>query len=139
MTKRDTFCDFDQVMNILFWIPNWNGIVPEPTIIKPKPLWTGKQMLSMCIPDGIHLRRLDKSPISPDDDGMLVVKGKIMYGVVNKRLLAPLLVVLLILFSRKRVPMFAEIFWKYSKVVNFGSFIMVSLSVSVILLPMLTL
>lgn len=62
MTKRDTFCDFDQVMNILFWIPNWNGIVPEPTIIKPKPLWTGKQMLSMCIPDGIHLRRLDKSP-----------------------------------------------------------------------------
>lgn len=120
MTKRDTFCDFDQVMNILFWIPNWNGIVPEPTIIKPKPLWTGKQMLSMCIPDGIHLRRLDKSPISPDDDGMLVVKGKIMYGVVNKKTIGASAGGLIdIIFKEKGPYVCRDFFGNIQKVVNF--------------------
>lgn len=120
MTKRDTFCDFEQVMNILFWIPNWNGIVPEPTIIKPKPLWTGKQMLSMCIPDGIHLRRLDKSPISPDDDGMLVVKGEIMYGVVNKKTIGASAGGLVdIIFKEKGPYACRDFFGNIQKVVNF--------------------
>ena len=85
LTKRDTFVEYEQVMNILFWIPHWNGVVPEPAIIKPKPLWTGKQVIAQCIPNGIHIRRLDKTPMSPEDDGMLIVKGEIMYGVINKK------------------------------------------------------
>lgn len=119
-TKRDTFCDFDQVMNILFWIPNWNGIVPEPTIIKPKPLWTGKQMISMCIPDGIHIRRLDKSPISPDDDGMLVVKGEIMYGVVNKKTIGASAGGLIdVIFKEKGPFVCRDFFGNIQKTVNF--------------------
>ncbi|PRT54496.1 DNA-directed RNA polymerase II subunit RPB1 [Wickerhamiella sorbophila] len=87
MTVRDTFLDYQQVMNILFWVPNWDGVVPQPAVLKPKPLWTGKQLVSMSIPAGIFLQRFDENnPVtSPKDNGMLVYKGEIMYGVVDKK------------------------------------------------------
>jgi len=87
MTLRDTFLDYHEVQNILFWVPNWDGVVPQPAILKPKPLWTGKQMMSMTIPEGIFMQRFDdNNPVnSPKDDGMLVYKGEVMYGVVNKK------------------------------------------------------
>lgn len=44
MTKRDTFIEKDVFMNILMWLEDWDGIVPMPAIIKPRPLWTGKQV-----------------------------------------------------------------------------------------------
>lgn len=46
-TLRDCFMDRDFVQNILMWVPDWDGVLPPPAIIKPKPLWTGKQILSM--------------------------------------------------------------------------------------------
>ncbi|KNE62647.1 DNA-directed RNA polymerase II subunit rpb1 [Allomyces macrogynus ATCC 38327] len=49
-TRRDTFMDKNMVMNLLMWVPNWDGNVPPPAIMKPKPLWTGKQILSLVIP-----------------------------------------------------------------------------------------
>lgn len=87
LTVRDSFLEYQQVMNILYWVPNWDGVVPPPAILKPKALWTGKQMVSLAIPPGIFLQRFDDSnPItSPKDNGMLVFKGDIMYGVVDKK------------------------------------------------------
>lgn len=32
-------------MDLLLYLPSWDGIVPEPAILKPKPLWTGKQVM----------------------------------------------------------------------------------------------
>ena len=29
-------------MNLIFWIEDWNGELPQPAILKPKKLWTGK-------------------------------------------------------------------------------------------------
>jgi RNA polymerase Rpb1, domain 3/RNA polymerase Rpb1, domain 6 len=56
-TLRDTFLDWSQVQNILLWVPEWDGAVPIPAIVKPKPLWSGKQILSMVIPRGINIHR----------------------------------------------------------------------------------
>lgn len=44
ISKRDTFIDADLIMNILMCMEDWDGTVPMPTILKPKPLWTGKQV-----------------------------------------------------------------------------------------------
>ncbi|KAI8838898.1 hypothetical protein BC829DRAFT_426127 [Chytridium lagenaria] len=49
-TKRDNFLTKDFVMNILMWVPNWDGKIPNPAIIKPVPLWTGKQIISLILP-----------------------------------------------------------------------------------------
>ncbi|KAK0440787.1 DNA-directed RNA polymerase II, subunit 1 [Armillaria borealis] len=86
-TLRDTFLDWTQVQNILLWVPEWDGTVPTPAIIKPKPLWTGKQILSMTIPRGINIHRSPdpKSSNPVFDDGMLIENGEIIFGVVEKK------------------------------------------------------
>ncbi len=43
LTKRDTFIGRDLFMNILMWLEDWDGRVPQPVLLKPRPLWTGKQ------------------------------------------------------------------------------------------------
>ena len=62
MTKRDTFIERDVLMNMLMWLDDWDGLVPMPAILKPQPLWTGKQVLPLtdlaaeavlCVP-GAH-------------------------------------------------------------------------------------
>lgn len=88
-TLRDSFLEADFVQNILLWVPNWDGSIPPPAIIKPRPLWTGKQILSMCIPKGINIRHaLDKgdSEDNPQDKAIWIEDGEILYGVVNKKI-----------------------------------------------------
>ena len=50
MTKRDVFIEYSRLMDLLMYLPKWDGKVPTPAIIKPKPLWTGKQLFTMIIP-----------------------------------------------------------------------------------------
>jgi DNA-directed RNA polymerase II subunit RPB1 len=49
-TLRDKFLTREQVMNLVMWIDNWQGELPMPAILKPEPLWTGKQLMSLIIP-----------------------------------------------------------------------------------------
>jgi hypothetical protein len=49
MLKRDSFIEKDLVMNILMTIDEWDGTVPMPAILKPRPLWTGKQVGAVCV------------------------------------------------------------------------------------------
>lgn len=53
MTKRDIFIELPRVMDLCMHYPDWDGKIPIPAILKPKPLWTGKQMFSMIIPGKI--------------------------------------------------------------------------------------
>ena len=86
-TLRDAFLDWNQVQNILLWVPDWDGTVPTPAIIKPKPMWTGKQLLSMCIPRGINIFRSPdpKSHNPVFDDGIMIENGDIIFGIVEKK------------------------------------------------------
>ena len=86
-TLRDTFLDWNQVQNILLWVPEWDGAVPIPAIVKPKPLWSGKQILSMVIPRGINIHRSPdpKSSNPVFDDGMMIENGEIIFGIVEKK------------------------------------------------------
>src|ERR1700720_210357 len=71
-----------------FGVPEWGGSVPIPTaIVKPKPLWTGKQMLSFCILRGINIYRLPdpKSSNPVFDDRMMIENGEIIFGIVEKK------------------------------------------------------
>ena len=86
-TLRDCFLDWNQVQNILLWVPEWDGNIPIPAILKPKPLWTGKQILSMTIPRGINIYRSPdpKSSNPVFDDGMLIENGELIFGIVDKK------------------------------------------------------
>ena len=68
-TKRDCFITKDVVMNICMQIDSWDGHLPEPAILKPVPLWTGKLLLSMIIPEGTNLIGFHSThPDSEDTD-----------------------------------------------------------------------
>jgi DNA-directed RNA polymerase II subunit RPB1 len=91
MSRRDNFLPIEQVMNIMMWVPDWDGIVPEPAILKPRPLWTGKQIISMAIPKEVNIfRKDDDSQPSPfndlQDKSLMILNGELVLGSVTKKI-----------------------------------------------------
>ncbi|OAF66258.1 hypothetical protein A3Q56_06013 [Intoshia linei] len=96
MTRRDTFIEYHELTDLLMFLPNWNGKVPMPAILKPKPLWTGKQLFTLIIPNRINCTRKhsthpdeeDTGPyrhISPGDTRVYIVNGKLISGILCKK------------------------------------------------------
>lgn len=83
--RRDVFLSHEQIMNILLWVPEWDGIIPQPAIVKPTPMWTGKQIVSLVIPTGLNLvKGSDYAPLK--DDGVFISSGELMFGLLNKKI-----------------------------------------------------
>ena len=57
-------------MNLLMWLPSWDGKMPQPAILKPKSLWTGKQMFSLIIPGSVNLIHNHSTHPDDEDDGL---------------------------------------------------------------------
>lgn len=83
-------------MSLLLWIDGWDGRVPQPAILKPKPQWTGKQLFSMSIPTEANL--IKYHVIHPDgetggpyqhitvgDTKVLIEGGKLLHGIICKK------------------------------------------------------
>jgi len=124
-TLRDSFLDWNQVQNILLWVPDWDGMIPTPAILKPKPLWTGKQILSLTIPRGINLFRSPdpKSSNPVFDDGMLIENGEIIFGIVEKKTVGAAPGGLVhIVFREKGPEATRQLFTGIQNVVNFWLF-----------------
>lgn len=93
MLKRDIFMEKDVLMNVLMNIDEWDGTVPMPAILKPKPLWSGKQVFSMFLPD-VNIKRTsawykekDPEDMSLDDSQVLIKRGDLIYGCLCKKTL----------------------------------------------------
>jgi len=96
MTKRDVFLEKELMMTLLMFLPSWDGKLPVPAILKPKPLWTGKQLFSLIIPGTVNCERLhvvhpdDESGgpyhwISPGDTRVLIENGELLMGILCKK------------------------------------------------------
>ena len=91
-TKRDNFLTKSEVMALCMWVRDWDGRIPEPAILKPVPLWTGKQMLSMIIPEGTNLIGFhsahpdnEDTDISPGDTKVIIQDGEVICGIICKK------------------------------------------------------
>jgi len=75
------------VQDTLCGIRKWDGTIPTPAILKPKPLWMGKQILSLTIPRGINIYRSPdpKSSNPVFDDGVLIENGELIFGIIEKK------------------------------------------------------
>ena len=98
MTKRDVFIDKETMMNLLMFLPCWDGKMPIPAVLKPKPLWTGKQLFSLIIPGNVNCMRLHSTHpddenggpyhwISPGDTRVLIENGELITGILCKKTL----------------------------------------------------
>ena len=56
-------------MNLMMWIIDWDGKIPQPAILKPKPMWTGKQVFSMIIPGNVNMVRTHSTHPDDEDSG----------------------------------------------------------------------
>lgn len=88
MTRRDIMLDQQHVMNILMWVPGWDGVLPHPAIVKPVPRWTGKQIISYALPSGTNMFRYDakEGHIPLKDAGLLIQNGQLQYGQFVKKI-----------------------------------------------------
>ena len=91
ITKRDTFITKDVFMNIIMWLEDWDGKVPKPAILKPQPLWTGKQVFSMMLPK-VNLKRTsawakdaDDHDFSVEDTAVRIEQGELVTGTLCKK------------------------------------------------------
>ncbi len=57
------------MMDLLMQLPSWNGKVPQPAILKPKPMWTGKQLFSLIIPGNVNVIRTHDGHPDEEDSG----------------------------------------------------------------------
>ncbi|KAJ7924363.1 hypothetical protein B0H13DRAFT_1978078 [Mycena leptocephala] len=116
-TLRDTFLDWNQ----------WDGAVPIPAIVKPKPLWTGKQILSLVVPRGINITRGSDDKMNKSnpvfDDGIMIENGEIIFGIVEKKTVGPTQGGLIhVVFREKGPEATRQLFTGLQMVVNFWLF-----------------
>ena len=98
INSRDVLIEKSDCLNLLMFLPSWDGHIPQAAILKPKPLWTGKQLFSLILPKEVNCVRThglrpeyeDSGPfrwISPGETKMLVENGRLLSGILYKRTL----------------------------------------------------
>lgn len=88
-TLRSTFLTREQVMNLVIWIEDFEGDLPLPAIIKPEPLWSGKQVISLIINKRINMAFMkdDLDKLNPKDNSIIIDKGELLTGALNKEII----------------------------------------------------
>lgn len=97
-TLRDTFLTRSEVYNTLMHLDSWDGNIPIPAILKPQPMWTGKQIFSLLIPS-VNVSRTSKnhegeleskegisgSWLAAYDTRVRIERGKLICGIIDKK------------------------------------------------------
>ena len=111
INMRDVFVEKPVFFNLLTWAVGWDGKVPQPAILlpdkkrpgRPRPLWTGKQVYSLIIPNvnykvvkgddadndpafkGAPGKRAGEDfKLWPGDSSVLVQRGQLLMGILDK-------------------------------------------------------
>ena len=92
LSQKNTFLTEQEVERLLF-IAN-KSEMPKPAILKPKKMWTGKQVISALLPEGLNYtlkasacrkckecKKLD----CPYDAYVVVSDGKLLAGTIDKK------------------------------------------------------
>ncbi|KAG9256051.1 uncharacterized protein F5Z01DRAFT_535793 [Emericellopsis atlantica] len=86
LCRRDVFLNKEEVMNFMLWVPNWDGVIPQPAILKPRPRWTGKQLISLVIPPEVSISAGGSDYKSLlKDESLLIQGGQLIYGLLKKK------------------------------------------------------
>ena len=87
LTSRDTFIKLEDMMNLVMWIDDYESL-PPPAILKPVPLWTGKQIFSIVLPKIQYVRYNETFKAhnwaSVTDKNVLIQNGELLCGQLTK-------------------------------------------------------
>ena len=82
-SSKDTFLTMKKVSD--WCIETKKFTIPTPAIVHPKPLWTGKQMLSMLMPRKLLYKQ--GNVFNLNDDKTYIVNGIVLKGTFSKKVL----------------------------------------------------
>jgi DNA-directed RNA polymerase beta' subunit len=90
MTRSDTKLNIYQVMDLMMYIPHFDGQLPEPAVKnKDGQYWTGRQIISMVLPNiNMEIFNDDYEPDEPEkhiDTKIIIKNGIIESGVFKKK------------------------------------------------------
>lgn len=87
-TTREIFLERDEVMNLVMWVDGFDGNLPKPAILKPKMLWTGKQIISMIFPSDLNYNDEEWERVPKDlnsaDTKVIILRGELLSGYLAK-------------------------------------------------------
>ncbi|MEL9909133.1 MAG: DNA-directed RNA polymerase subunit A' [Desulfurococcus sp.] len=93
LTSKTTLLDKDDVVDLLS-STGYKGELPEPAILKPRALWTGKQFVSLFLPKDFNYKRNSKIGSAaalrcidedcPNDSLVIIKNGVLLEGVLDK-------------------------------------------------------
>ncbi len=93
LTSKATLLTLDDVVDLLA-VAGYRGELPEPAILSPKKLWTGKQLISLFLPKDFNFRgkaRVSAGVFACEDEWcwndsfILIKKGELLTGVLDKK------------------------------------------------------
>ncbi|MET1101514.1 MAG: DNA-directed RNA polymerase subunit A' [Pyrodictiaceae archaeon] len=93
LTSKATLLELADVIDLLS-AAGYTGELPEPAILSPRKLWTGKQLVSLFLPNDFNYKgkaRVSAGIFACDDewcwnDSFLVIKkGELLLGVLDKK------------------------------------------------------
>ena len=96
LSMRDVFVEKSTMMNILFVLNKGHVRLPTPAVLKPKELWTGKQLFSVVLPKKRYMtirrfsghREDDETPgFSHTDTEVYIKDGELLTGILCKKTL----------------------------------------------------
>ena len=101
LTRKDAFIRKDMLMHLVMQLDNPNKSLPVPAVVKPEPLWTGKQVFSMFFP---HISyegqyewarlftpgdREGRLNVHLDEQFLVVLGGELLTGYLEKKSIGP--------------------------------------------------
>ena len=89
ITNDGVYLTRNEVMNIFMYIETFTGTFPEPELKNPDK-WTGRQLLSMILPEGLNLNMKNDSFDDNEDDKLnhvIIKNGQIIQGRFDKKIL----------------------------------------------------
>jgi len=96
LTRKDTLLD-KKTFSQLAYLAKYRGYLPEPAVLKPRKYWTGKQLVSLFLPDDFNhfghakicMNCLECNPeYCPYDAFVIVRDGKLLTGALDKKSVA---------------------------------------------------
>nr|QYA18716.1 DNA-directed RNA polymerase II subunit 1 [Clandestinovirus] len=103
MSYNDVFLTREKAMQLVAALDEWTDkirdqphILPMPAILKPVPMWTGKQIISLLIPKGVHLKKIlnnastgtaEEREKATMNNTLLIIDGNILSGKLDKKCL----------------------------------------------------
>lgn len=78
-----------EAMNLLVWASRWDGVLPEPAVKEPIPMWSGKQLLSTLLPPvNLEMRNISfdesKGDTTDSPNFVKIHNGIIKQGILDK-------------------------------------------------------